>query len=71
MSSELIQERENPRITAIQIWEDTIKSIEYLLKGTSKSGYIFENICANLSIVILITGFESYCKCRFMELEEE
>lgn len=57
--------------TAIQTWDETIKSIGFLLKGESKDGFIFESICTNLSIVILITGFESYCKRRFLELESE
>jgi len=57
--------------TAIQTWDETIKSIEFLFKGTSPDGYIFEFICANLAIAILVTGFESYCKRRFQELEDE
>lgn len=54
---------------AIQTWDETIKSIEILFKGTSDED-IFEFICANLAIVILVTGFESYCKRRFLELED-
>lgn len=57
--------------TAIETWKETIQSIEFLLKGTSSDGYIFESICTNLAIVILVTGFESYCKRRFLELESE
>ena len=57
--------------TAIQTWDETKTSIEILFKGTSPDGDIFEFICANLAIVILVTGLESYCKRRFLELEEE
>ena len=57
--------------TAIQTWEETISTIEFLLKGKSDDGFIFESICTNLSIVILVSGFESYCKRRFLELEDE
>jgi len=56
--------------TAIQTWDETIKSIEILFRGRSDED-IFEFICANLAIVILVTGFESYCKQRFLELEDE
>ena len=57
--------------TAIETWKETIESIRFLLKGTSSDGYIFEFICTNLAIAILVTGFESYCKRRFLELESE
>lgn len=57
--------------TVIQTWDETIKSIEFLFKRSSPDGYIFEFICTNLAIVILVTGFESYCKRRFQELDDE
>lgn len=57
--------------TAIQTWDETRKSIELLFNGASPDGDVFELICANLSIVVLVTGFESYCKRRFLELEDE
>jgi len=28
-------------------------------------------VCTNLSIAMLVTGFEAYCKRRFLELEDE
>ena len=57
--------------TAINTWKDTVDAIEILLKGSSPDGFIFEIICCNLSIAMLVTGFETYCKQRFLELEEE
>lgn len=57
--------------TAISAWTETKKAIEILLKGESKEGYIFETVKANLSIVMMVTGFETYCKTRFLEVEEE
>ena len=57
--------------TAINTWRDTVTAIEILLKGSSPDGYIFDTICCCLSIAMLITGFETYGKRRFLELEEE
>lgn len=56
---------------AIDTWHDTIKAIEILKTGTSKEGYIYENVVSCMSIVMLCTGFERYCQRRFMELEGE
>jgi hypothetical protein len=57
--------------TAIDAWKETKKAIEILLTGESKEGYIFETVKANLSIVMMVTGFEAYCKTRFEEIEQE
>lgn len=56
---------------AINTWHDTIKAIDILETGTSKEGYIFENVVSCMSLVILCTGFETYCKKRFIELVGE
>jgi len=57
--------------TAIDAWRETKKAIEILLTGESKEGYIFEVVKSNLSIVMMVTGFEAYCKTRFEEIEKE
>lgn len=57
--------------TAIEAWIETKKAIEILLTGESKEGYIFEVVKSNLSIVMMVTGFEAYCKARFEEIEKE
>jgi len=57
--------------TAIEAWNNTIEAVKILHTGTSPQGYIFEVICTNLTIVMLVTGFETYCKRRFVELEQE
>lgn len=57
--------------TALEFWTDTIRATEILLKGTSTEGYIFENVTTNVAVVMLATGFETYCKKRFLELELE
>lgn len=57
--------------TAISAWTETKKAIGILSKGESKDGYIFETVKANLSIVMMVTGFEAYCKTRFQEIEGE
>ena len=57
--------------TAIESWTETTKAIEILLRGTSPDGFIFENVASNMAIVMLITGLETYCRRRFLELEDE
>lgn len=56
---------------AIDIWRDTIKAINILQTGTSKEGYVYENVASCMSIVMLCTGFETYCAKRFTELEAD
>lgn len=57
--------------TAIEAWKNTLKAIEILQKSSSEDGYIFETVVSNLSIATIVTGFEVYCKRRFIELEQE
>jgi hypothetical protein len=57
--------------TAIQTWQETIQTIKFLLKRNSDNGFVFEKVFTNLAIVILVTGYETYCKRRFSELEDE
>jgi hypothetical protein len=59
--------------TAIEAWNETVKSINVLLKGSlpGHERYLFEAVLANMTIVMLVTGFETYCKCRFLEIEDE
>lgn len=57
--------------TAIEAWRNTIQGIKILFTGQSTEGYIFEVVTTNLIIVMLVTGYEAYCKKRFVELEDE
>jgi len=57
--------------TAKEAWDETVKAIEILATGTSPDGYIFEVVTTNLSLAMLVTGFETYAKKRFLELEQE
>ena len=57
--------------TAIETWQNTKMAIEILQTGKSDQGYIFEVIKANFTLVMLVTGFETYCKTRFQEVELE
>lgn len=57
--------------TALEAWNETKKAIEILGTGKSDQGYIFETTSANLTLAILVTGFEAYFKRRFLELEKE
>lgn len=57
--------------TAIEAWRETIKAIEILSTGTSQEGFIYEVVQTNLTISMLVTGFEAYTKKRFTEMEME
>jgi len=57
--------------TAIEAWDSTVEAVKILLTGVSPEGVIFEAVSTNMTIVMLVTGFEAYCKRRFLELEEE
>lgn len=57
--------------TAINLWDETVRAIEILGTGESKEGYIYESVLSNMSLSMLVTGFETYAKKRFQELEQE
>ncbi|MCB0018798.1 MAG: hypothetical protein KDE09_13490 [Anaerolineales bacterium] len=57
--------------TALEAWKETIKATEILATGQSDQGYIFETAVTNLTLAVLVTGFEAYTKKRFLELEQE
>lgn len=57
--------------TAVEVWKSTLQAIDILGTGESKEGFIYEVVATNLSIVILVTGFEVYTKTRFLEIEGE
>jgi hypothetical protein len=57
--------------TALDAWKQTIKATEILSTGQSDQGYIFEVAITNLTLAILVTGFEAYTKSRFLEIEQE
>jgi len=57
--------------TAKDAWGETIKAIEFLHSGKSDVGYVYEIVISNLTLSTLVTGFETYCKTRFVELETE
>ncbi len=57
--------------TAIEAWKETIKATEILGTGKSAQGYIFETAVTNLTLAVLVTGFEAFTKKRFLEIEQE
>ena len=57
--------------TAIDAWKETIKATEILGTGKSDQGYIFETAVTNLTLAVLVTGFEAFTKKRFLEIEQE
>jgi hypothetical protein len=56
---------------AIELWRDTLLAFGVLISAESKEGYIFEVVSANAALGMLVTGFETYCERRFLELELE
>jgi len=57
--------------TAYDAWKNTIRATHILSTGQSDQGYIFESVVTNLTLAILVTGFEAYAKMRFQEIELE
>lgn len=57
--------------TALESWRAALMAAEILARGKSEDGFIFEVAISNLTISLLITGFETYMSTRFLELEEE
>ncbi len=57
--------------TAIEVWEETLLALDALTTGESTEGELYESAISNMSIVMLVTGFESYAKKRFLEIEAE
>lgn len=57
--------------TALDAWKETVSSIKLLATGKSSEGYMYESVVSNLSLAILVTGFEAYSKKRFLELDME
>jgi len=57
--------------TALENWQATEKSCDVLQRGKSDDGYMFEVVKNNSVLTKLITGFETYCKTRLIELEKE
>jgi hypothetical protein len=57
--------------TAREIWNETIRAAEALLAGRSEEGYTFDVAVSNAILTGLITGFETYCKYRIIELQAE
>lgn len=59
------------RPPAIERWRDTLEAIKIIESGNSDKGYIYEVVITNSILMTLITGYEVYCKTRFIEIEKE
>lgn len=59
------------RPTALNAWTETLVAIRLLETGKSDQGFAYDAVVSNVAIVFLVTGFEAYCKTRFIELEQE
>ncbi|WP_266206265.1 hypothetical protein [Pontibacter kalidii] len=58
--------------SAVETWDSVVEAAELLLNNNPNTrDYSYEAVIVNMILVILVTGFESYCKHRFLELEEE
>lgn len=56
---------------AFPLWNN-IKNALTILRDHKKEGdYLYEELQSNLAITAIVTGFENYCKQRFIELYEE
>ena len=56
--------------SAAESWKDIKTAIQVLLDAKSDSGgSVLPHVRTNLVLTILTTGFETYCKRRFLELE--
>jgi hypothetical protein len=56
---------------AIRLWADTQTAVQILLSGDSEESFAFESVSANAALTMLITGLETYCQERFVELDHE
>jgi hypothetical protein len=55
---------------AIEVWKSTVEAIDIALSRTSTEAR-FGNVQSNMVLVMLDTGFETYLRTRFGELEAE
>ena len=63
-------EADNYTAAAIKLWEDSLSSIDSFMLGKSEE-YVFQGARCRAIISSLVSGFEIYCKNRFLELEQE
>ena len=56
---------------ARNLWQDTVLAMTTLLDGRSDRGFMFEVVQTNSVLSMLVTGFETYCQTRFLEIERE
>ncbi len=59
------------RESALEVWDSTQRAIAIHMRATPVEGYIGEVIQANLALVMMATGLETYCGRRFLELPTE
>ena len=59
------------RESGLDAWNSTRRAIDIHMKGIADDGYIGEVISANLALVMIATGVETYCGRRFLELPSE
>lgn len=57
--------------SAEKTWKDTLQAVSMFLAGCEEKDYMFRSIATNLTLGMLVTGFETYCQKRFLELEAE
>jgi len=57
--------------TAIDVWDNTLEAVNILEENNSSDSYMNNVVLCNIIISTLVSGFEVYCKTRFIELEKE
>lgn len=57
--------------TALESWQEVAHSTEVLFTIDTNNNYLRETVLSNSILLMLVTGFESFGKKRFIELERE
>jgi len=57
--------------TGIQSWNKICVGKGILVTGISEIDYLYNVVVFNTALTMLVTGYESYCKKRFPEIEGE
>lgn len=58
--------------TAKEAWDETQHAVRILQEGQPDGiNFQVQTVITNLTLTVLVTGFEAYCKTRFLELEKE
>lgn len=57
--------------TALEVWQETVEFTRILLSMPHGEDYQSKVVICNATLIILVTGFETYTKERFLEIDKE